>query len=47
MAILGFGYSLQQLDSQYLQDDRVSVEWQSILKEGRLWKLTKHNNPVV
>ena len=47
MAISGIGHTLQQLDKEYLSEVEISDIWQPFLKENRLWKLLKHNNPLV
>ena len=47
MAINGFGHTLKQFDEDYLYGKGVVEVWQGILSEGRLWKLSRHKNPLV
>ena len=54
MAILGLCHTLGQLyprDVEETQKEeekgKLSEEWRSLVTEGRLWKLAKHQNPSV
>ena len=47
MAINGLGYTLRQLGEEYLYEEEVTDIWQGVLKESRLWKLSRHKNPLV
>lgn len=47
MAIGGLGHALKTVGEDYLYEEDVVDVWQGILKEGRLWKLSRHKNPLV
>ena len=45
MAVYSLHLSLQQLSPEYLQENRDI--WEPLLKERRVWKLARHQNPFV
>lgn len=48
MAMCGLGHILSKLGNKYLYDEEgVAGAWQDILKQNKLWKLSRHKNPLV
>ena len=47
MTILGLSYAMRKLDRTYLDEDNIREIWEPFLKEKRVWKLIKHNSPLV
>ena len=45
MAVYSLHLSLQQLSPEYLQENRDI--WEPLLRERRVWKLARHQNPFV
>ena len=47
MAIGGLGHTVRELGVDYLYEEGVEEVWQVVVREGRVWRLSRHKNPLV
>ena len=45
MSLHGLSLALHRLPGEFLRERR--EDWEGVVTEKRLWKLTRHNNPYV